>query len=114
MFINNSNLNARCSTRVDLLEEMGSSPTKKSASTGTMTRIVKGASKKVSTTMEQTRASKKIFLQACLFLITFVSLTLFAFQMVAFRSTIMLLYSNVRVSLKNVMDVCVKFSLLTT
>ena len=32
IFINNSNLNVRCSTRVDLIEEMGSSPPKNPAS----------------------------------------------------------------------------------
>ena len=57
-FIDNSNLNVRYSARVDLIGEMGSNPPKHPASTGTMTRIVEEASKVVSTTVEQTRASK--------------------------------------------------------
>ena len=45
IFIDNLNLNVRCSARVGQIEEMGSNPSKNSASTGTMTRIVKEVSK---------------------------------------------------------------------
>ena len=44
----------------------------------------------------------------------FVSLILFASQIVVFRFTIMLLYSNMRIGLKNITDVCIKFSLLVS
>ena len=55
--------------------------------------------KMASTTVEWTRASKKK-LQAYILLITFVSLILFALQIIAFRFTTMLLYLNVRIRLK--------------
>ena len=65
----------------------------------------------VSITVEQTRASK-IVLQTCILLIMFVSLTLFASQMMTFRFIIMFSYPNVKFSLKNVMDICIKLLLL--
>ena len=58
--MDNSNLNVRYNARVDLMEEMDSTP-QNPVSTGTMTGFVKDASQIVSSTVEQTRASKKLF-----------------------------------------------------
>ena len=90
----------------------GFNPPKNAASTGTMIRIVKEVSKWYKPQWNR-QGQVKNFLQALILLITFVSLTLFPLQMITFRFTIVFIYPNVKFSLKNVRDICIKFLLLT-
>ena len=94
---------------------MGVNPLENTASTGTMTRIVKEIPKMISTTMEwtRTRASKKIFIQAFILLTTFVSFLLFTSQTVIHRFIIVLLYQIVKTILSNASNIHGKFLLLS-
>ena len=77
------------------------SPLKKAESAGTMTRIVIKASKAVSISMEQSKASKILF---------FIFFPLFTVHAVTVRFIIVLLNLNVRISLeKHIVGVCVNF-----
>ena len=85
----------------------------KPASTGTMTRIVTKASKTVSIgAMEQTKASKKNFLQICLFLPAFISFILLAMQTVMVRIIVVFLTLNVKISFRHIVGMHVKFSII--